>query len=167
MGEDLSLPERESVRTPMQWSRAPNAGFSTAKRDQLVRPVIADGRFGYEQITVAEQRRDPDSLLNRIERMVRTRREQPAFGWANAEILDAQATNVLALRYAWRGDTVIAVHNLADHPCEVTLHTGANGQVELIDLLGDKQYAVQDGKHRVELENYGFRWFAVHGKMSG
>ncbi|HET9225160.1 MAG TPA: alpha-amylase family protein, partial [Thermoanaerobaculia bacterium] len=32
MGDDLSLPERESVRTPMQWSREPNGGFSTASR---------------------------------------------------------------------------------------------------------------------------------------
>ncbi|HEU6442455.1 MAG TPA: alpha-amylase family protein, partial [Microvirga sp.] len=29
MGEDLSLQERNSVRTPMQWADEPNAGFST------------------------------------------------------------------------------------------------------------------------------------------
>jgi maltose alpha-D-glucosyltransferase / alpha-amylase len=166
MGDDLSLPERESVRTPMQWSNEPNAGFSTAKRDQLVRPVINDGPFDYQQINISEQRRDPNSLLNRIERMVRTRREQPTFGWANAEIIDVQAANVLALRFDWRGNTVIAVHNLADHRCEVTLHLNSNGEAELIDLLGDKQYEIQDGKHRVELEDYGYRWFAVRENVN-
>jgi maltose alpha-D-glucosyltransferase/alpha-amylase len=30
MGEDLSLNERDSVRTPMQWANALNGGFPTA-----------------------------------------------------------------------------------------------------------------------------------------
>ena len=47
MGDDLSLPERDSVRTPMQWSEGPNGGFSTAKAEDVHRPVIADGEFGY------------------------------------------------------------------------------------------------------------------------
>ena len=32
MGDDLSLKERDAIRTPMQWSGAPNGGFSTAPR---------------------------------------------------------------------------------------------------------------------------------------
>src|SRR3712207_975005 len=35
MGEDLSLPGRYAIRTPMQWSLMPNAGFSTADPDRL------------------------------------------------------------------------------------------------------------------------------------
>ena len=46
MGDDLSLPERDAIRTPMQWSAEQNAGFSTAER--LVRPVVADGLYAYE-----------------------------------------------------------------------------------------------------------------------
>jgi maltose alpha-D-glucosyltransferase/alpha-amylase len=41
MGEDLSLPGREAIRTPMQWSTVPGAGSSSAA--QLVRPVVAAG----------------------------------------------------------------------------------------------------------------------------
>jgi maltose alpha-D-glucosyltransferase/alpha-amylase len=46
IGDDLSLPERECARTPMQWtSEAPHGGFSRARR--IVRPVIDDPVYGY------------------------------------------------------------------------------------------------------------------------
>ena len=56
MGDDLSLPERNSVRTPMQWRDAKNAGFSTAEPDQLIRPVIDSGEYSYHKVNVAAQR---------------------------------------------------------------------------------------------------------------
>src|SRR5581483_10898555 len=43
MGEDLSLPERNSIRTPMQWADAKNGGFSTAAAERLVLPPIRGG----------------------------------------------------------------------------------------------------------------------------
>ena len=46
MGEDLSLNERDSVRTPMQWANAKNGGFSPAKPRKLPLPPIRGGEFG-------------------------------------------------------------------------------------------------------------------------
>ena len=37
MGDNLQLPERNAVRTPMQWSAEPQAGFSTAEKDDPAR----------------------------------------------------------------------------------------------------------------------------------
>src|SRR5688572_22950055 len=48
MGDDLRLPERECARTPMQWTSGTHAGFSRARR--VVRPVIADRRYGYRRV---------------------------------------------------------------------------------------------------------------------
>src|SRR4051794_36243242 len=45
MGDDLSLPERECARTPMQWTADPHGGFSRAKR--TVRPSVSDDVFGF------------------------------------------------------------------------------------------------------------------------
>ena len=56
MGDDLSQPERNSVRTPMQWSDEQNAGFSTAPPDALIRPVVSSGPFDYRKINVATSR---------------------------------------------------------------------------------------------------------------
>src|SRR5205814_726672 len=78
MGEDLSLPGRQAIRTPMQWSSGLGGGFSDAP--ELVRPVVSDGRYGYETVNVAAQRGDPDSLLAWFERMIRTLRESPEVG---------------------------------------------------------------------------------------
>jgi maltose alpha-D-glucosyltransferase/alpha-amylase len=75
MGDNLRLPERECARTPMQWTRGRHGGFSRAKK--IVRPVIGDAVYGYAKVNVADQRRDPHSLLNWTERMIRMRRECP------------------------------------------------------------------------------------------
>jgi hypothetical protein len=41
MGDDLSLPDRNGVRTPMQWDDGPGAGFSSAERTYA--PLLSDG----------------------------------------------------------------------------------------------------------------------------
>src|SRR5689334_4146126 len=64
MGDNLSLPERNAIRTPMQWDETANAGFSTAPRAKLVRPVVSNGQYRYRSVNVAAQRRDPKSLLS-------------------------------------------------------------------------------------------------------
>src|SRR5260370_23954229 len=67
IGDNLRLPERECARTPMQWTSERHGGFSRARR--IVRPVIDDPVYGYETVNVADQPRDPHSLLNWAERM--------------------------------------------------------------------------------------------------
>src|SRR3954453_7070361 len=74
MGEDLSLNERDSIRTPMQWANSRNAGFSPAEPERLALPVIQGGEFGYERVNVAAEQRDPGSFLNWLERMTRLRK---------------------------------------------------------------------------------------------
>src|SRR4029079_9499059 len=69
MGDDLRLPERDCARTPMQWCTEPHGGFT--KCDNAVMPVISDGPYGFEQVNVAQQRRDPNSQLNWTERIIR------------------------------------------------------------------------------------------------
>jgi maltose alpha-D-glucosyltransferase/alpha-amylase len=78
MGDDLSLPERESVRTPMQWTADRHGGFSIADKPVLL--VVYGGLFGYQHVDVAEQRRDPGSLLNCTEQLIHMCKECPEFG---------------------------------------------------------------------------------------
>jgi len=88
MGDDLKLPERNCARTPMQWSTEPHAGFT--KSDKPILPVISDGPYGYQHVNTAEQRRDPNSLLNWTERIIRMRKEVPEVGWGDFEAVDSR-----------------------------------------------------------------------------
>ena len=119
MGDDQALPERQAVRTPMQWTADPHGGFSTAEKTVL--PAVREGPFGYHRVNVAEQRREPSSLLNCTERLIRLRKECPEFGWGDAQIVRTGSPHVLAVLATWRKNAVVAVHNFAPEACEVRL----------------------------------------------
>ena len=164
MGDDLGLPERVCARTPMQWSTEPQGGFTTS--DKPVVPVISEGPYGYQHVNAAVQRRDPNSMLNWTERIVRMRKEVPEVGWGEYEVLPVRDPAILAVRYDWRNNSVLFVHNLSDTPREVALSTGLAGPEGrvLINLLTENHsHAAEDGKHHVLLEAYAYRWYRVGG----
>ena len=164
MGDDLDLPERNCARTPMQWSTEPHGGFT--KSDKPIVPVIAEGPYGYPHVNAARQRREPNSLLNWTERIVRMRKEVPEIGWGDFEVLPTRDPAVLTMRYDWRNNSVLFVHNLSETPREVTFATGLPGPEGrmLVNLLTESHsQATEDGKHTMVLEGYGYRWFRVGG----
>jgi maltose alpha-D-glucosyltransferase/alpha-amylase len=162
MGDDLTQPERESVRMPMQWSSKPSAGFSTAPPDRLVKPIVSEGPYSAQHVNVADQRRDPDSLLNWMERIIRTRKECPELGWGHTEILDVGEPSVLAHCASWQGGTILAVHNLASEARVVNLDVSKYQAEELTNLLGNREtHQLKDGTCELLLEGYGYRWFRV------
>jgi maltose alpha-D-glucosyltransferase/alpha-amylase len=164
MGDDLSLPERNSVRTPMQWSDEPNGGFSTAPRRRLIRPVVERGAYGYSAVNVLASQRDPDSILNHVERLIRTYKQLPALGRGYWSVLDTDQPSVLAHRSDWRGESVLVLHNLAEQPCEVRLK-GRVCPSELREVLSDGSgyRPATDAGQSILLEGHGFRWFRLDG----
>ena len=161
MGDDLSLEGRNSVRTVMQWSDAPNGGFSTASPDTLTRPVIKQGEYGYKRVNVATQQRDPGSLINWMEHIIRIRKQCPEFGLGKWQILETDEPCVFAHCCEWQGSSVIALHNLADKPCTARLKSYFDKH--LIDIFGDSQYEPLDiDSPSIPLEAYGYRWFRVN-----
>lgn len=165
MGEDLSLNERDSIRTPMQWSDARNAGFSPADPSRLPLPVIHDGEFGYEKVNVLKQQRDHDSLLNWLERMIRLRLRSPEFGAGECEWLQTSHEAVLAHSCAGERSCVFAMHNLSGQPVEVDVSLAR--KVEgLFDLLENCENAVDgNGTQHFRMKPYGFIWLR-DGKSS-
>jgi maltose alpha-D-glucosyltransferase/alpha-amylase len=159
MGEDLALPGRESGRTPMQWSPEPNAGFSTAPREKLIRPAIANGPFAYPAVNVADQQRDPRSFMNWMERLIRTRRSCPEVGRGTCRVLELKDRRLLGLRYESRGEAVIILHNLGDRSASIARE--ALGEVPgLLDLLGADEGSAAVGP-TIQLPAYGQRWLRV------
>jgi len=166
MGDDLSLPERECARTPMQWTDEMHGGFSTAKK--TVRPVISDPVYGYGRVNVAAQRRDPNSLLNWLERAIRRRRELPEISWGDWEIVDVPEPGVLVMRYEREGATLLILHNFGTKPRVVRLTSTQAGDAQLVDLLETHDSHADDaGRHVIEIEPYAYRWFRGGGLYRG
>ncbi len=162
MGDDLHLPERNSVRTPMQWSDEPQAGFSICKKTVL--PVISKGPYSYERVNVEGQRRDINSLLNCTERMIRLRKECPEIGWGTYRVLNTGDSCVLGIRYDWRNNGIIALHNFNKSPRTITLQAGGENDALLVNLFTtEHSRARSDEKHKIILEGFGYRWYRVGG----
>jgi maltose alpha-D-glucosyltransferase/alpha-amylase len=163
MGDDLTLPERNCARTPMQWSTEPQGGFT--KSDKPMLPVIHEGPYGFEHVNVADQRRDPESMLNWMERLIRMRKEAPEIGWGDCTALDTGDDGVLALRYDWRNNSVLIVHNLHAKPVEIALDPESGDQGRLLaDLMdGGSSEADDNGRHSILLDAYAYRWYRVGG----
>ncbi len=73
---------------------------------------------------------------------------------------------MLVMRYDWRNNSVLFVHNLDAEPHEIAFAVGVEGEHGdlLVNLLAeDHSRAGDDGKHRLVIEGYGYRWYRVGG----
>jgi maltose alpha-D-glucosyltransferase / alpha-amylase len=160
IGDNLRLPEREAARTPMQWTNDRHGGFSRARK--VVRPVNNDSIYGYKKVNVAEQRRDPHSLLNWTERMIRMRKECPEISWGDFVVLRTNVPEVLAIRYDWRDTSLVTFHNFSNVRRKVRAKVDSPHDGLLVEVFdGHHSRVHNDGAHRIEMDPYAWRWFRV------
>jgi maltose alpha-D-glucosyltransferase/alpha-amylase len=162
MGDNLSLPERYPIRTPMQWSSSANAGFSTCKPKLLVRPLAKGDIGAYETTNVDAERGDESSLLAWFERMLRTLRECPEFGAASWRVLDADDAHVLGMLYSGSTGGVVAVSNLGTRKCEIDLTPELPEGVGLVEVFANRRYGDESGwPGPLALDGRGYRWLRL------
>jgi len=160
--DDLSLPERDCARTAMQWSNDHYGGFSTSKK--TVVPIVDDDEHGFRRVNVADQRRDPNSLLNWTERRIRARKELPEIGWGDCTVLATDVPSVLALRYVWRKTAILTLHNFADTAHTVHIDVGTDDGGTLCDYFDEDHSRARDsGQHEIRLDAYMHKWYRVGG----
>ena len=161
MGENLAIEGRLAVRTPMQWTSGPAAGFTTAPATAACRP-FPDGDFGPEAVNVAAQRTDPDSLLNWFERLIRLRKSAPEIGWGEYQVVDVGNDAVLVLQYRWDDRTTITVHNLARQGGKDLDPARRSRPATLRDRLGSSSpITAKNGTASIKVAAHGYHWFAV------
>lgn len=153
MSEDLSLPGRASVRTPMQWSPAPNGGFSKAPNERLVHPVVSGGAFGFETVNVLAAQQQPGSLLNWLEQLIRTRRQCPEIGAGKLTLIPFSKDNLLVHSYEWQGKKLFLIHNLSNGTTQVPKR---NLTEETVSCVFGEQDA--DNNEVLHVAAYGYRW---------
>lgn len=166
MGDDIWLPDRNGVRTPMQWDQSDNAGFSTADPDNLYLPLISDGNFNQLQVNVEDQATRPDSLLNKIKLMVQVRKSQPAFGWGNFRwIEDFSADNPEGIAAYWRihqSEKLLIIQNLTPGNQRIEIRDPSLVAAELRSLLPESPtYNLDSNRLLASMEPFNYLWLQV------
>ncbi len=159
MGDNIWLPDRNGVRTPMQWDDSLNAGFSDAPPEDLYEPVIDEGEYSYKIVNVAAESGDPQSLLEKMKHLVATRKANPIFATGMYEFLNLNQKQVLTV-HRWLGyQHLICVLNLTDRPQPVSfdLSKWAGSGVEEL-LTGQEYPKVVLESYDISLEPWQYLW---------
>ena len=71
---------------------------------------------------------------------------------------------VLAMRYDWRDNSLVLIHNFDELPHEITAKPNCNGEERLINLLVEEESRADRGAgHHLKLEAYGYRRYRIGG----
>lgn len=156
MGDDLSQPDRISVRSPMQWNGGKNGGFSKAAPSRLVQPMI-EGQFSHKHVNLENQADDPASLLAAIKALIRAKRQVTKLLRGRTFPISG-APDAVHVRGVGDGvNLVITLHNLSGRQQKVSLALGDHFAADLADLLGTETFKVRN-RLDLTLPPYGYRW---------
>ena len=129
---------RTGSRSPMQWDRSVNAGFSTARADRLYIKMDPDE----DRPTVEGQLRDGNSLLSEIKRIIAVRKLHKALQSKGAvEFVYAEGYPLAYVR-SCEDEKILVVINPSDKECSFELDVRVE---ESIYRLG-KGVEVGEGK---------------------
>ena len=97
---------------------------------------MVDDGFSPEHVNVADQRHDPDSLLQFMRRLIRVYRNSAEIGWGDFAVLDQPNDAVLAHSVTGAEGQMVALHNFSSDPATVTITLpDADASTQLIGLL--------------------------------
>ncbi len=163
MGDNVWLPDRDGLRTPMQWSADRHAGFSPAAVDRLYSPVIGDDIFGYRKVNVERQRHDSGSLLNTIRRLIRVRKAHPDLATVPCTFLETGNPALLAYLRPSQQGTILVLNNLSDQAQTVRVDlakAGVRGS-NATDLITGQAQLLSSVELSLSLAPFAFRWLCV------
>ncbi len=160
MGDDLNLKERESVRTPMQWSADTNGGFSAGPPEKLYRPVISKGDFNYKKVNVRDQQLDPDSFLSFMSKLIRARLQYPEIGEGRLHIMKPDDSKAAGWYFENKGQLMLVAYNLSEKKLVVSFKTDIKPD-HLVSVFEDRKYNRKARLDQLDLHPYGYRWFQV------
>ncbi len=162
MGDNIYLGDRNSVRTPMQWSPDRNAGFSRTDPQRLYLPPIMDPLYGYESVNVEAQSRSPASLLNWMKRLIAVRKAHKSFGRGTLEFLRPGNRKIIAYVREYGDESILCVANLSrwSQPVELDL-SRFKGRVP-IELMGNTTFPpIGELPYLLTLPGHIFYWFRL------
>ncbi|HEX3511451.1 MAG TPA: maltose alpha-D-glucosyltransferase [Solirubrobacteraceae bacterium] len=162
MGDNVYLGDRDSVRTPMQWTGDRNGGFSRADFAQLYSPPLMDPVYGFQAVNVEAQLRTPTSLLRWLRRFTALRREHPVFGLGSYAALQPSNHHIYAHVRSSEDDIALCVHNLARTAQAVELDLSEYEGRYPIEMFGLTRFPrIGELPYLLTLAPRGFFWFLL------
>jgi len=162
MGDNISLGDRNGVRTPMQWTGGWNSGFSAADPERLYAPLIQSPVYGYQAVNVFSQRESEHSLLRWMQRIIAVRRSTGVFGRGSIEFLYPANHRILAYLRKLGKETVLVVNNLSSSAQAVELDLRRYKGNILIEMFGNNIFPrVGELPYLLTLGPYQFFWFRL------
>jgi maltose alpha-D-glucosyltransferase/alpha-amylase len=162
MVDNIYLGDRNGVRTPMQWTGGWNAGFSSADPERLYQPLIQNAVYGYQAVNVESQRRQENSLLNWMKRLIRGRKSTRVFSRGGIEFLRPANHRVLAYVRALDREKVLVVNNLSRTAQAVELDLRALAGAIPIEMFGQSLFPrINESPYVLTLGPYDFFWFKL------
>ena len=105
---------RDNARTPMHWSAAANAGFSSARSWIELAP-------NYPEVNVEAAQADGDSVLHHYRRLIALRKAEPLITSGKYRCLLPEHPQVWAYLRVGEGERLLVVSNFYASDCEVRL----------------------------------------------
>lgn len=162
MGDNIYLGDRDSVRTPMQWSADRNAGFSRANPQKLYLPVVTDPEFHFTAINVETEQNSPHSLLWWMKRLIVLRKRFKALSSGTLEFLFPENAKVLAFVRRYEDEVILAVANLSRFVQYAEFDLSEFKGVEPIEVFGQNAFpAIGDLPYFLTLGPHSFYWFLL------
>ena len=172
MGDNIWLNDRDSSRTPMQWTPDRNAGFSASDPGKLFLPVVQSLVYHYSAVNVETELAQPRSILHFVRQIVHLRKAHPVFAVGDLQVCHTDNGSVLAYvrrtsqdecQPGERPETVLCVFSFAHYPttATVTLPEGVDAN-RVSDLFGGATFpSAVDGKMTLTLGTQGFYWLSL------
>ena len=162
MGDNIYLGDRNSVRTPMQWTPDRNGGFSRSDPAQLYLPCIMDPVYGYNAVNVEAQTRSLSSLLSWMKRLISVRKSTRVFGRGTLTFIRPANRAVLAYVRQLDDEAILCVANISRSAQAVELDLSEwKGRVPQ-EMLGRTNFPrIGELPYLVTLPPYGFFWFSL------
>ncbi|WBU38576.1 maltose alpha-D-glucosyltransferase [Homoserinibacter sp. YIM 151385] len=172
MGDNIWLPDRDSSRTPMQWTPDRNAGFSTADPGKLYLPVVQSLVYHFNQINVEAQLAQSRSLLHWVRNVIHVRKAHPTFGLGSIQVLETDHESVLAFIRDYPGsgtqfgdapERILCVFSFAHNAVSARIQLPDDAGEPLYDLFGGGEFPEvdADGSVHLSLGTQSFYWLHV------
>lgn len=144
---------RDNARTPMHWSAAPNAGFTSGVPWFAVNP-------NYETINVEEAVQDPDSIFHYYKKLIHLRKTNDCLVYGRYEILEPDHAEIYAYTRTMGNDKLLVALNFFDGTPVLELSEELADAAKQL-LISNYEVHGENGAREIRLRPYEARVYRM------